>query len=148
MLAYNAMSVRTTYLAFLEDKLPGIKLAYDTVPLDYYGSTLSSELSSGNGPDIIEVGGETRLLASTGRLLDLTDQEFMASLKKEGILPYSVGRKVYAVPLQSWFEGVYYNKDIFEKYGLNPPRNFEDFLSLHKTLRSLGVKAQIMGAQS
>lgn len=148
MLAYNAMSVRTTYLAFLEDKLPGIKLAYDTVPLDYYGSTLSSELLSGNGPDIIEVGGETRLLASTGRLLDLTDQAFVASFKKEGILPYSVGGKVYAVPLQSWFEGVYYNKDIFEKYGLNPPWNFEDFLSLHKTLKSLGVKAQIMGAQS
>ncbi len=148
MLAYNAMSVRTTYLAFLEDKLPGIKLSYDTVPLDYYGSTLSSELLSGNGPDIIEVGGETRLLASTGRLLDLTDQGFVASFKKEGILPYSVGGKVYAVPLQSWFEGMYYNKDIFDKYGLNPPRNFEEFLSLHKTLKSLGVKAQIMGAQS
>jgi raffinose/stachyose/melibiose transport system substrate-binding protein len=148
MLAYNAMSVRTTYLAFLQAKLPGIQLSYDTVPLDYYGSTLSSELLSGSGPDIIEVGGETRLLASTGRLLDLTDQAFVSSFKKEGIIPYSVGGKVYAVPLQSWFEGMYYNKDIFEKYGLNPPRNFEEFLNLHKKLQSLGIKAQIMGAQS
>jgi raffinose/stachyose/melibiose transport system substrate-binding protein len=148
MLAYNAMSVRTTYLDFLKNKLPGIQLSYDTVPLDYYGSTLSSELLSGSGPDIIEVGGETRLLASTGRLLDLTDQAFVSSFKKEGIIPYSVGGKVYAVPLQSWFEGMYYNKDIFEKYGLNPPRNFEEFLNLHKKLQSLGIKAQIMGAQS
>lgn len=148
MLAYNAMNVRTTYLAFLEDKLPGIRLTYDAVPLDYYGSTLSSELLSGSGPDIIEVGGETRLLASTGRLLDLTDEAFVSSFKKEGIQPYSVGGKVYAVPLQSWFEGMYYNKDIFEKYGLNPPRNFEEFISLHKKLQSVGIKAQIMGAQS
>jgi raffinose/stachyose/melibiose transport system substrate-binding protein len=148
MLAYNAISVRATYLAFLEDKLPGIKLAYDTIPLDYYGGTLSSELLSGSGPDIIEVGGDTRLLASTGRLLDLTNEDFVSSYKKEGILPYSVGGKVYAVPLQSWFEGMYYNKDIFEKYGLNPPRNLEEFLSLHKALKSLGLKAQIMGAQS
>ena len=148
MLAYNAMSVRTTYLAFLKNKLPGIRLTYDAVPLDYYGSTLSSELLSGSGPDIIEVGGETRLLASTGRLLDLTGEAFVSLFKKEGIRPYSVGGKVYAVPLQSWFEGMYYNQDIFEKYGLNPPRSFEEFISLHKKLQSIGIKAQIMGAQS
>ncbi len=148
MLAYNSESVRVTYLSFLKEKLPGIQLTYDAIPLDYYSSTLSRELLSGAGPDIIEVGGETRLLASTGRLLDLTDQDFVSLFKKEGTAPYSVGGRVYAVPLQSWFEGMYYNKDIFEKHGLTPPRNFEEFLSLHKTLNSLGVKAQIMGAQS
>jgi len=147
-MAYNARSVRATYLAHLAEELPALHIQYDYVPMDYFSGTLSAQLMSGKGPDLIEGGGETRLLASTHRLLDLTDQPFLTQYRQAGLAPFSVDGRVYAVPLQSWFEGIYYNKAIFAEHGLVPPATFDEWVALHKALREAGVKPQTMGAQS
>jgi len=147
-MAYNARSARVTYLAYLAQELPELAVHYDYVPVDYFTGTLSAQLLSGKGPDLIEGGGETRLLASTRKLLDLTDEPFLAQYRQAGLAPFSVDGRVYAVPLQSWFEGIYYNKAIFAEHGLRPPATFDDWIDLHKALRAAGVKPQTMGAQS
>ena len=148
ILAYNSESVRTTYLAYLRKQFPDVTIVFDYVPLEYYSGTLNAQLLSDSGPDLIEVGGETRLLAGSGMLLDLTGQPFIDRYVSKSLAPYSVGGHVYATPLQSWFEGVFYNKEIFERYGLAPPRTFDEFIALHKKLAARGVKPQTMGAQS
>ena len=146
--AYNGRGVRAAYLAYIERELPDITLAYEYIPVDYYTSEVTARLMSGTGPDLIEGGGETRLLASKGMLLDLTGQPFLERYRESGVAPFSSEGMVYAVPLQSWFEGIYYNKSIFDSYGLVPPATFEEWIGLHKTLASYGVKPQTMGAMS
>ncbi|MCL1964566.1 MAG: extracellular solute-binding protein [Firmicutes bacterium] len=147
-MVYNTRSVRVTYLAYLSEELPDLNIEYDYVPMDYFTGTLSAQLMSDKGPDLIEGGGETRLLASTHRLLDLTGQPFLSQYRQAGLSPFSVNGHVYAVPLQSWFEGIYYNKAIFAKHGLSPPATFDEWVALHKVLREAGIKPQTMGAQS
>jgi len=142
------MSIRTTYLEYLNRMLPDITVTYDYVPMDYYSSTLNTQLLSETGPDIIEVGGETRLMAVSGKLLDLTEQSFVNQYSAASLTPYSVNGLIYATPLQSWFEGIFYNKRIFEQYGLSPPHTFDEFIELHKQLTKVGIKPQTMGAQS
>jgi len=148
LMAYNTRGTRTTYLAHLARELPDLTIHYDHVPVDYFTGALSAQLMSGKGPDLIEGGGETRLLASMHRLLDLTDEPFLAQYRQAGLTPFSVDGRVYAVPLQSWFEGIYYNKAIFAEHGLTPPATFEEWIELHKALREAGIKPQTMGAQS
>jgi len=148
IMAYNNRSVRAAYLAYLAEQLPDIAIEYDYVPLEYYSSTLNAQLLSGDGPDIIEVGGETRLLAKTNCLMPLSGEAFIQKYSSAGLLPFTVDGKVYAAPLQSWFEGIYYNKAIFHRLNLRPPENFEEFIALHKALRAAGIKPQAMGAQS
>lgn len=148
ILAYNSESVRSTYLAYLRKRFPNVTIVFDYVPLEYYSSTLNAQLLSDGGPDLIEVGGETRLLASSGMLLDLTGQPFISQYSPKSLIPYSVKERVYATPLQSWFEGIFYNKEIFARYGLEPPETFDEFIALHKKLAAYGVKPQTMGAQS
>lgn len=147
-MAYNTKSVRSTYLDYLAAKLPDINIQYEYVPLEYYSNTLSQQLFAGNGPDIIEVGGETRLLASMNCIMDLTNQPFVSEYSDEGLSAYSFKNCVYATPLQSWFEGIFYNKTIFEQNGIEPPKNFEEFIQIHKKLQSVGIKPQTMGAES
>jgi len=147
-MAYNTRATRDTYLVYLAEELPDLTIHYDYVPVDYFTGTLSVQLMSGKGPDLIEGGGETRLLASTHRLLDLTDEPFLAQYRQAGLAPFSVNGRVYAVPLQSWFEGIYYNKAIFAEHGLTPPATFDEWIELHKVLRAAGIKPQTMGAQS
>lgn len=148
MMAYNAESARATYLQYLADTLPNIEIEFEFVSTDNFDNVLNSQLQAGEGPDIIEVGGQTKLLARAGYLLDLSDQEFISKYSDSGLQAYMVGEGVYAEPLQSWFEGIFYNKKIFEENGISVPKTWDEFIEIHKTLEEKGIKAQTMGAQS
>lgn len=148
MMGYNAESVRATYLQYLSEQLPGIEIEFEFVSQDNFDNVLNSQLQAGEGPDIIEVGGQTRLLAKAGYLLDLTGQDFLASYQEAGIQPYTTDGKVYATPLQSWYEGIFYNRTIFQENGIEIPKTWDEFIAAHKTLEAAGIKAQTMGAQS
>lgn len=148
MMAYNAESVRSTYLKYLAEKLPNVEIEFEFVSQDNFDNVLNSQLQAGQGPDIIELGGQTRLLANANYLLDITNQEFVSKYAAAGIKPYTVDGKVYATPLQSWYEGIFYNKQIFEENGLDIPKTWDEFMELHKVLLSKGLKPQTMGAQS
>lgn len=148
MMGYNAESSRATYLKYLDEKLPEIEIEFEFVSQDNFDNVLNSQLQAGEGPDIMELGGQTRLLANANYLLDLSDQEFISKYADAGIQPYTIDGKVYAAPLQSWYEGIFYNKAIFEENGLSIPKTWDEFIELHKKLEEKGVKAQTMGAQS
>ena len=148
MMGYNAESSRATYLKYLDEKLPEIEIEFEFVSQDNFDNVLNSQLQAGEEPDIMELGGQTRLLANADYLLDLSDQEFISKYADAGIQPYTIDGKVYAAPLQSWYEGIFYNKAIFEENGLSVPKTWDEFIELHKKLEEKGVKAQTMGAQS
>ncbi|WP_312641023.1 extracellular solute-binding protein [Hydrogenoanaerobacterium sp.] len=148
LMAYNAEASRATYLALLKEKFPNINVTFEFVSLDNFNNVLNSQLQAGQGPDIIEVGGETRLLANAGYLMDLSGEAFTGKYAQAGLAPYTVDGKVYANPLQSWYEGIFYNKALFRDAGVTPPKTFDEFIKLHKDLAAAGIKPQIMGAQS
>ena len=148
MMAYNSESSRATYLKLLAEKLPDINVVFEFVNLENFNNVLNAQLQAGQGPDIIEVGGETKLLAKAGYLLDISGQPFIGKYAESGFAAYTVDGKYYATPLQSWYEGIFYNKKIFRENGLSIPRNLEQFIQVHKTLAAKGIKPQAMGAQS
>lgn len=47
--------------------------------------------------------------------------------------------EVYCTPLELCVSGWYYNKKIFDQYGLTPPKTWEDMVSIMKTLDENGV---------
>lgn len=148
IMAYNDKSTRSEYLRYISEELPLINIVYEYVSLEHFNNELNVRLLAGQGPDIIEVGGEARILASTNHLLDLTNEAFINKYMKEGLDPFSVENRVYAIPLQSWFEGIFYNKAIFEQHRLSPPETLDEFIGIHICLSNAGIKPQTMGAQS
>jgi raffinose/stachyose/melibiose transport system substrate-binding protein len=147
-MGYNQESSRVTYLKFLEDNLPNLKITYEYVSLDEFNDVLMSQLKDGSGPDIIEVGGETRFLANSGYLLDITDQPFVKRYAHSGLSAFIANDKIYATPLQSWYEGIFYNKKIFDDNGISVPRSLDQFIAIHHELEEKGIKPQTMGAAS
>ncbi|WP_375105198.1 ABC transporter substrate-binding protein [Paenibacillus sp. RS8] len=148
IMGYNSEASRATYLKMLQEKLPNIKVEFQFVALDNFNNVLNTQLQAGEGPDIIELGGEARLLAKAGYLMDLTSESFVSKYADAGLTPYSVEGKVYATPLQSWYEGIFYNKKIFNDNGIQIPKNFDQFIEIQKDLAAKGIKPQTMGAQS
>jgi raffinose/stachyose/melibiose transport system substrate-binding protein len=58
---------------------------------------------------------------------------------------YAFNGKTYALPVELNIVPVYYNKAIFSKYNLQPPKTYEDFISIVKTLASNGVAPIALG---
>ncbi|MCL1820890.1 MAG: extracellular solute-binding protein [Oscillospiraceae bacterium] len=148
LMAYNSESSRATYLKYLEDSLPGVEIIYEFVSLDNFSNVLNAQLLAGQGPDIIEVGGDAKLLAKAGYLWNITNQQFVEKYTESGIAAFTVNGNVYATPMQSWFEGIFYNKKIFRENDVTIPKTFDQFIQLHKDLNAKGIKPQTMGARS
>ena len=147
-MGYNPESSRATFLKYLDDELPDINIVFEFVSLDEYYDVLTTQLKNGTGPDIIEVGGDTKQLANSGYLLDITDQQFVKSYAHSGLSAYIANGKIYATPLQSWYEGIFYNKKIFSENGISVPKSLDQFIAIHKELSGKGIKPQTMGAAS
>ncbi|PDO09561.1 MAG: ABC transporter substrate-binding protein [Candidatus Reconcilbacillus cellulovorans] len=58
---------------------------------------------------------------------------------------YQFDGKTYALPIELNICPIYYNKEIFAKYNLNPPQTYDDFLNIVKTLVQNGVAPIALG---
>lgn len=58
---------------------------------------------------------------------------------------YSIEGKTYALPLEFNIAPIYYNKKIFEKYHLQAPATYSDFLNVVKTLAAAGIEPIALG---
>jgi len=147
-MAYNSEGSRQQFMDYLNAHLDGIEIQYEFVSLDDFNNVLATQLQAGEGPDIIEGGGNTKTLAAADYLYDLAGEGFVSQYAMGGIGAYMTGDQVWGIPLNSWFEGIWYNKDIFAEAGVSVPRSLDEFIQLHKDLKAAGFKAQTMGASS
>ncbi|MDQ6419432.1 extracellular solute-binding protein [Paenibacillus sp. LHD-117] len=58
---------------------------------------------------------------------------------------YAIDGKTYALPLEFNIAPVYYNKAIFEQYGLQAPQTYDEFKNVVKTLSENGVAPIALG---
>ncbi|WP_188189195.1 ABC transporter substrate-binding protein [Nonomuraea sp. SYSU D8015] len=54
---------------------------------------------------------------------------------------YTIGGKQYCVPMNVAYWGMFFNKKIFDKYGLKPPATWDELVQTAETLKKNGVKA-------
>ncbi|MBM7797467.1 raffinose/stachyose/melibiose transport system substrate-binding protein [Microlunatus panaciterrae] len=133
-------------------KYPDVKVKFTAIPNENYAAAHSSRLSAGS----IDVGlagpkelpsyvpasnmGDDARLADAGGLVDLTNQPFMKNYTPTVLDSIKYKGKQYTVPTGlSYYTGVYYNKTIFDKYGLKIPTTWSEFMTVCKTLKSKGV---------
>lgn len=107
-----------------------ITVNYRPVMSVNYDSIMESELSRGEGADLLYVrpfsveGNMVRYLTPLDDLLPLRE-----NFDETKLIPWTNNAfdLTYAVPFVGVVQGVYYNKDIFDKYFLKAPENWEEF---------------------
>lgn len=72
--------------------------------------------------------------------MDLT-KEWKDYYEKEGVNPsladaFTIDGKVYAAPFSVLYNGILYNKHIFDKYNLEVPETWDDFIKVCDTLKA------------
>jgi raffinose/stachyose/melibiose transport system substrate-binding protein len=122
----------------------GIQLDVLTIP-DPYQDNLITKWATGARPDILWNQSVVSIMAKLGvtkSMQDLSDMPFnnnyISKATAAGGL-YSNGKR-YAVPVDypSVFS-IYYNKNVFQKYGLTVPKNGADLLAVCDKLKGTGI---------
>jgi len=132
----------TSIIGAFNKSYPNIKVKFDpTTPADY-NATLRLQLDNGNGPDLFyarsfAVGQD---LFKAGYELDLTTTPFIkSSYTPTSTAAFSSDGKVFALPTAAVSHGIYYNKDLFAKYGIAVPKTWPELIAAAAKLKKAGV---------
>lgn len=128
---------------------PNIVINFQPIKNTEYDAQLISSLQAGVGPDVMFVrpydGG--RIVYNSGFLYELNDDmPVLKTFPQAAKDAWSTEKGIiYAVPSAGVIHGVFYNKEIFDKYGLKEPTTWAEFLDICKTLKSKGERVLAAG---
>jgi multiple sugar transport system substrate-binding protein len=128
------------------EKQTGIHVKLEVVPWTDLLNRILAATSSGQGPDVLNIGNTwSASLQATGGLLPFDDTTFNAIGGKQRFVPSALGstgaagKAPAAVPLYSLAYGLYYNKKLFKTAGIaNPPVTWSELVADGKKLTTGG----------
>ena len=132
---------------------PGITVKFEAFPNEQYQTILSTALAGGKGPDVIHTRayGGLEQLARAGYLkpLDSAVPE-LAAFPAAALSSTSLraDKKVYSVPFASQTLGLFINREVMARAGLQAPATWEEFLALCRALKAKGITPLANGTQS
>lgn len=131
----------------------GITVEMDNISTEAdYLDKLRTSFANGDVPNVFQEYGGSRCLdyLESDALLDLrsyleeNDSEwyntFYDTMWGECMYEDEGYDGIYAVPFKSYFVALYYNKDLFEQAGLEPPQSVDDMLNACEVFKEMGVQ--------
>ncbi len=124
-------------------------------PLDHeaFKTSIRVMLAGGNPPDLFSywAGARVQFIVDADRLEpidDVFEENGLNDLFSEAVnqgATYS-GHK-YSLPLTQHYVPFFYNKAVFEKAGVTPPKTWEEFLAVCEKLKAAGVVPIALGSR-
>lgn len=123
---------------------PNITATYIAYDDDQYYSMLSTAIQTGDAPDLFATSGTKKVVfknyVDMGACMELDDLIDFSGWPEEIMSWGQIDGKTYMTPsaLGDAY-GVYYNKDIFDKYELKEPETWDELIAICDTLVENGV---------
>lgn len=161
----NTESLHKIMLAIIaqfEKEHPNVKIEETYRELDADKASTMAALSAGAGPDLLTVNnGETMMgpMVRAGYIVDLSPYSKKYGWEKDYLSPslwerakYTPDGKtfgtgsLFGVPLFGELVGVYYNRDIFDSFGLSVPATLGELEQNAEKLKAAGITPIAYGA--
>jgi len=136
----NDKQVLTPILKKFTDET-GIKVNLEVIGWNDLQTRIQTAITSGQGPDVVNIGNTWgAAFQSTGAFVEFNDKNasaiggldrFVKTALDAGGAP---GKTPTSVPLYGLAYGLYYNKALFDKAGLQPPTTWEELVTDAKQL--------------
>ena len=131
---------------FNESNEYGVKAEIQNITNSDYKTKLTTMMASDSETDIIftwELGYLENFvngdkIVSLQKYLD-EDEDWKNSFNGGILEPLTYDGEVYAIPTQQSTAIMYYNKAIFDKYGLEVPTTYDEYVQICDTLKENGV---------
>ncbi|MGP5921318.1 ABC transporter substrate-binding protein [Brachybacterium alimentarium] len=124
---------------FTEDT--GIEVDLEVIGWADLQTRIQTAITSGQGPDVVNIGNTWGIsLQATGGLLELGDEQFEALGGRDRYVPAALatggaeGTDPTSIPLYGLAYGMYYNVQMFEDAGIEPPTTWEEMVEAAKAL--------------
>ena len=129
---------------------PDIKVVFAPTAPTQYNAALNSKLAAGTAGDLITCRPFDASLAlyKKGYLADLSDMKIMSNFPEVAKAAWQTdnGKHTFCVPMASVIHGFIYNKEIFAKLGITPPKTVPEFYAdLNKIKKNGSVIPLDMG---
>lgn len=137
-----------------EEKNPNVKVTHSIVAHEDFKQAIRAYLTSSQPPDAMTwfAGNRARFFIDKGQIMDISDvwaKEGWDKSYPKGFMALStVGDKQYFVPTSYYWWAVYYNKKVFDQYGLKAPETWDEFLKVCETLKQNGVTPIVSGTKN
>jgi raffinose/stachyose/melibiose transport system substrate-binding protein len=121
---------------------PDIKVVYNPTAPTEYNAALNSRLEGGTAGDVIVCRpfDASLDLYNKGYLAPLNDLPGMEGFSEVAKSAWTTddGATTFCVPMASVIHGFFYNKQIFEELGLQPPTTVDEFFSVLEKIKADG----------
>ena len=124
----------------IEKRFPNIELSWERVDWgEQFASQMNVKFAAGDVPDImIGKAQDVATYVPSGNLAPVS-ASLQAYVSSAALPSVTVDRQVYGIPYDAMYQGVLYNKDIFNKYGLKVPTTPPELAAIVQTLKTAGV---------
>ena len=133
-------------IAKFENENNTIKISNQSIFGDEYLPTLKTRFASGNEPDVFGLwpSSDIKYLVKANKLADLTDKlkqdrTWMDSFNQASFEYTTYGNRIYGIPFELVFEGLFINRDLFDKFQVKKPENYEELKTAINTFRANGI---------
>ncbi|MEG0285679.1 MULTISPECIES: ABC transporter substrate-binding protein [Vagococcus] len=128
-----------------EEENPGVKINISTVGGgDDYGAALKTKFASGEEPDIFNIGGPEDLKTWEKSLADVSDTKAFGEALEGTLDGVTKGDEVLGLPYNMEGYGLLYNKEVFEKAGIDPT-SIKTQADLRKAVETLDKDKEKLG---
>lgn len=143
--------VRQQIIKEYEALHPNVHIKLVMLENEAFKQKVQVAIQAGDPPDLFHSwgGGVMIEYAKAGMLRDITKEVKNDFSKRIGMGPLSVygyDGKFYGVPYDMGAVGVWYNKTIFSKVGIEPPSTWPELLSAVKKIKAAGYVPIALGA--
>lgn len=133
-----------------ENENPGVKVDVEVLSNEQYKDKIKVLSTSDELPDV-------GMTWAAGYLTPYVDgkkftplDDILQSDLKDNFVPgtaeaYAIDGKTYGLPLELNIATIFYNKAIFDEYGLEAPKTYDEFKNVIKTLTDNGVAPIALG---
>ncbi|MFC5653699.1 ABC transporter substrate-binding protein [Paenibacillus solisilvae] len=142
ILSWNNEKEMKPMLDSFQQKYPNFSFDFQTSPpVKDYIAKLQTMLLSDSATDIFVIAAEnSNEVIDGGYALDLTDEPFIEGMLDSNKPMLSKNGKTYAYTQTGWVGGIFYNKELFKKAGIDKfPETWDDFIAVCKKLKEAGI---------
>lgn len=101
-------------------------------------TVLRTRMAGGDAPEIIQLQSYSavREFAKAGWLLDLSNEPVIDKVMDGAKNAVTYNERLYALPMDLAGIGIIYNREIFDKYDIIPPKTFKDLRKICSKLKA------------
>lgn len=124
----------------LKSKFPNVNFEWESVDWgEQFSSQMQAEFASGEFPDlIIGKAQDVATYALPGYLAPLKN-ELASYMTPEGLHAGTVNGKLYGAPYNAVYQGVLYNKNLFWRYNVRPPKTLKELNNITERFKQVGI---------